>query len=170
MEIIISDTNVLIDLSDVDLLESCKLLDISFQTVDFVINEITDDAQSQAVQQLVNSGFLKINSFSNTDMLDLFKYCSTIGDVSNLSLTDCAVLLFAKSIGGRLLTGDKALKNKAIQEGVDVSGILYLTDMMVDNKVVEKTKMADYLEKLISINGRLPKSLILERIESYRNY
>ena len=97
MEIIISDTNVLIDLSDVDLLESCKLLDISFQTVDFVINEITDDAQSQAVQRLINSGFLKINSFSNTDMLDLFKYFSTIGDVSNLSLTECAVLLFAKN-------------------------------------------------------------------------
>lgn len=169
MEIIISDTNVLIDLSDVELLESCKLLDISFQTVDFVINEITDNTQSQAVQRLVSSGFLKINSFTDTDMLDLFNYFSNIGDFSNLSITDCAVLLFAKAIGGRLLTGDKALKNKAIQEGVDVSGILYLTDMMVDNKVIDKRKMANCLEKLLSINSRLPKSLIIERIESYRN-
>ncbi len=168
MEILISDTNILIDLSDANLLESCKLMDISFQTVDFVINEITNKTQLSSITQLIKTGFLKVNSFSQQEMLKLYNYYTEIVDTSNLSLTDCAVLLCAKTSKNRLLTGDKALRNKAIQEGIDVSGILYLTDMMVSQNIVEKTMMADCLENLLKINRRLPKSLIRERIESYR--
>ncbi len=169
MEILISDTNILIDLSNAGLLDSCKSLNISFQTIDFVINEITDENQYAAVQQLVDSGYLRVNVFSDKEMMVLYDYFSKIDDYTNLSIVDCALLLFAKNGGCRLLTGDKALKNKAIQEGVIVSGLLYLTDLMVVDGVVDKMQMADCLERLLQNNCRLPKSIIRERIDSYRN-
>ena len=87
---------------------------------------------------------------------------------TNLSLTDCAVMLCAKKGNYRLLTGDKNLRIKATNEGVMVSGILYLTDMMVHEGVVASLDMADYLEELLRTNNRLPKESIQTRIDAYR--
>ena len=67
-----------------------------------------------------------------------------------------------------MLTGDKNLRIKATNEGVMVSGILYLTDMMVNEKVVAPLDMADYLEELLRTNNRLPKDSIQTRIDAYR--
>jgi hypothetical protein len=66
------------------------------------------------------------------------------------------------------LTGDKNLRIKAGDEGVVVSGILFLTDLMVNEDVVDGNEMADCLETLLKQNSRLPKELIRERIDLYR--
>ena len=85
-----------------------------------------------------------------------------------MSVTDCSVWYYAKQNSFRLLTGDNKLKNSAIADGVQVSGILYLTDMLVEQKIVNETDMADKLEELLTINSRLPKKIIDERIAKYR--
>ena len=63
MEILISDTNILIDLCGIGLIERCKDLDVDFRTVDFVIHEIKDPNQSSAVQKLIDSGDLTVLKF-----------------------------------------------------------------------------------------------------------
>lgn len=168
MEILISDTNILIDLCGVGLIERCKDLDVDFRTVDFVIHEIKDPNQAEAIQKLINSGDLTVMDFSSEETLELLELYARYEVRTNLSLTDCAVLLCAKKGNYRLLTGDKNLRIKAGDEGVVVSGILYITDLMVDEGVVDKTDMADCLEALLHQNSRLPKDLIYERINAYR--
>ena len=169
MEILISDTNILIDLCAVGLRERCKDLDVDFRTVDFVIHEIKDPNQAEAVQKLIDTGDLTVLEFSPEETMELMELFARYEVRTNLSLTDCAVLLCAKKGNYRLLTGDKNLRIKAGNEGVMVSGILYLTDMMVDNCVVNGKEMADCLEALLRQNSRLPKDLIYERINMYRN-
>jgi len=168
MEILISDTNILIDLCGVGLIERCKDLDVAFRTVDFVIHEIKDPNQTEAIQKLIDSGDLTVMEFSPEETLELLELYARYEVRTNLSLTDCAVLLCAKKGNYRLLTGDKNLRIKAGDEGVVVSGILYITDLMVDEGVVDKTDMADCLETLLQQNSRLPKDLIYERINAYR--
>lgn len=170
MELLISDTNIFIDLYVSGLLDCCRQLDVEFHTVDFVIHEITDNEQKKAVQELVNTGDLLVERFSPDETLELLEWYERFENRSNLSLTDCAVMLCAKKGGYRLLTGDKMLRLKATNEGITVSGILYLTDMMVDNGVVDRVTMASSLEILLAQNNRLPKALFLERIESYREF
>ena len=68
----------------------------------------------------------------------------------------------------RLLTGDKTLREKAVLENVKVSGILYLTDMLMEEAVIGDDEMAIALERLLATNNRLPKKLIKERIEALR--
>ena len=87
---------------------------------------------------------------------------------NNVSVTDCSVWYYAKRNGFRLLTGDGKLKSSAIADGVQVSGVLFLTDMLVEHKIISKKDMAEKLERLLTINSRLPKKIINERISQYR--
>lgn len=43
-----------------------------------------------------------------------------------------------------------------------------MTDLMVNEDVVDGNEMADCLETLLKQNSRLPKELIRERINLYR--
>ena len=73
MELLISDTNIFIDLYVPGLLDCCRQLDVEFHTVDFVIHEITDNEQKKAVQELVNTGDLLVERFSPDETLELLE-------------------------------------------------------------------------------------------------
>ena len=68
----------------------------------------------------------------------------------------------------RLLTGDKKLKDKALLENVEVSGILYLTDMLTQKGVIPEEEMANALKKLLESNSRLPQRLLKDRINALK--
>ena len=74
-------------------------------------------------------------------------------------------MVYAKDNNCRLLTGDKTLRAKAIIENIQVSGVLYLTDILTKAHVLSYTEMASALEHLLSSNSRLPRKLIQERID-----
>lgn len=77
-------------------------------------------------------------------------------------------MVYAIDNNCRLLTGDKKLKDKATLENVKVSGILFLTDMLTKESVIDGGEMITALERLLSSNSRLPKKLIKERIETLK--
>lgn len=78
-------------------------------------------------------------------------------------------MVYAQDNHCRLLTGDKTLREKATLENVTVSGILFLTDMITRDGILEPAEMINALERLLQSNGRLPKRLIQERIEHLRS-
>lgn len=53
MEIVINDTNILIDLYNAGLLQYCKKLNLDFRTLDLVVNEIEDSEQYTAVKSIL---------------------------------------------------------------------------------------------------------------------
>lgn len=77
-------------------------------------------------------------------------------------------MVYAIENNCRLLTGDKKLKEKAILENVNVSGILFLTDMLMTDSSISNAEMITALEKLLSSNNRLPKKFIKERINTLK--
>ena len=78
------------------------------------------------------------------------------------------MLKYAKDCGYRLLTGDKKLRNQAENNGVMVSGILYIVDKFLNEKLITSSEMADRLEMLLSINPRLPRTIFENKIEEIR--
>lgn len=86
----------------------------------------------------------------------------------NLSPEDISVMVYAKENGYRLLTGDKTLRTKAIDDGVSVSGILYLTDRLMEDNLVTNEELIFILQRLMNVNKRLPKKTIEERIEELK--
>lgn len=169
MEIVINDTNILIDLFNAGLLEYCKQLDIEFRTLDMILEEITDEDQKNAINKLIADGTLKVCILTGEQVAIVFEKISFYNGECNLSPEDISVMVYAIDNKCRLLTGDKTLKDKATLENVTVSGILYLTDMLTQNAIVESSNMITALELLLKSNGRLPKKLIRERIDSLRN-
>lgn len=166
MDIVVSDTNIFIDLVSVGLMENSCELPVRIHTVDYVMNEITDDDQKAVIGKLVSEGKIIVKHFNPEEFIHVIEIYYSRSN--NVSVTDCSVWYYAKQNGFRLLTGDGKLKSSAIADGVQVSGILYLTDMLVEQKIVNERDMADKLEELLAINSRLPKRIIDERIAKYR--
>ena len=52
--IVVNDTNIFIDLMSVDLLDDFFRLPIEIHTTDFVLNELTDESQHNAIQKHIS--------------------------------------------------------------------------------------------------------------------
>ena len=170
MEIVVNDTNILIDLFNAGLLPYCKKLNLEFRTLDVIINEIEDAEQYSAVQSIIDEGTLTVYSLSGEQVGTVFQKVAEYQGVCNLSVEDISVMVYAIDNNCRLLTGDKKLKDKATLENVKVSGILFLTDMLTQEAVISNNEMASALKRLLNSNNRLPKKLIKERIDALRRH
>lgn len=166
MDIVVSDTNIFIDLMSVGLFGKALDLPIRVHTVEYVINEIVDEGQKVEIEAAVLSGKLVVKDFDEEEFKDVLEML--LARRNNVSFTDCSVWYYAKKNNYRLLTGDGKLRRSAIADGVQVSGILYVTDMLVDNGLIGQEDMIAILERLKAINSRLPVAEINKRINKYR--
>lgn len=163
-----NDTNILIDLVKADLLRFCPLMSLEFHTLDLIVEEVEDEEQRRAVDALVADGALKVRSLSGRQMMTVMEKVEEYDGKCNLSPEDISVMVYAKENGYRLLTGDKTLRTKAIDDGVSVSGILYLTDRLMEDNLVTNEELIFILQRLMNVNKRLPKKTIEERIEELK--
>ena len=165
MDIVVNDTNIFLDLISVGLLDASFKLPIKFHTVDYVIEEIVNEEQKAKVIALINDAKLYVKEFDENEFREIINLYESRHN--NVSIADCSVRYNAKKNDYRLITGDGKLRSSATADGVIVSGILFLTDLLVDYKIVDKKVMAIKLKELCRINTRLPKKLIEERIDKY---
>lgn len=167
MTVIVDDTNILIDLANTGLITQCQKLDIHFVTTDLAFAELRNARQLEAVQSFIDTGGLEVTDIKNADLMDLLVLYHHYATFTNLSLPDVSVLWLAEHRQCRLLTSDQKLLNQARERGIEASGLLWLTDAMVEQRVVPPSEMIDYLLKLLETNERAPRKLILERIDNY---
>lgn len=166
MDIIVNDTNIFIDLHSVGLLEKACLLPFEIHTIDFVIGEITDHDQQEAINRLIEDKKIIVGSFSDNEVMRIVAEHSLVA--RKLSLTDVAVCHYAACGPFTVITGDKNMRHYAESRQLEVRGVLYLFDQMVDNGIIEPKIGAAKLIELRAINSRLPKSAIEARIEHWR--
>ena len=57
---------------------------------------------------------------------------------TNLSLADCSVWYYAKHNSYTLLTGDRKLRNVSLLDDVEVHGIIYVIDQLVEEGILAK--------------------------------
>lgn len=65
-------------------------------------------------------------------------------------------LLHAARAGTRLLSGDGDLRQAAESEGVDVSGLLWLLDRLVQDTIIPPRRAGRALQSMIDQGARLP--------------
>lgn len=165
MDIIVNDTNIFIDMHSVGLLEEMCRLPFIIHTVDFVVSEITDPGQLQAINKLIEDNRIKVHSFSGDEVAEIVIEHANIS--GNLSIPDVAVCYYARGKSFKLITGDRQLRNYAILNRMEVHGIIFLFDQMVLNRILTPDVGAAKLQELQGINVRLPKSEIESRIERW---
>lgn len=168
MDIIVEDTNILIDLFNTGLIRYCQLMGIEFHTTGYVISEIEDHEQRSFIIGYIYNGLLKVDTFEGDDYVLLVNTKQGFEGVNNLSDADCSVMLLAERLHCRLLTADQKLVRQARERGLEVNGFLWLTDKMVEMDIVEPVMMADYLQRYKDTNPRAKEPETTDRISKYR--
>ncbi len=167
MEIKVNDTNIFNDLHSIGLLRALCKLPCDVRTVDFVINEINDPAQSESMTALTTEGKIKVESFNIEELAEIIEEHSTVP--GNLSIPDCSVCYYARKHSATLLTGDRQLRKYAEVNNVSVRGVLFIFDELVNKGVIAAEIAAQKLRELTNVNVRLPKSEIEKRIKKWSN-
>lgn len=169
MEIIVNDTNIFIDLHSCGLLDSFFKLPCKVHTTDFVISELTNREQREAVMKFCAKEQLTIKSFTSKELAAIWEYYNKSNKVCNVSIEDCSVLIYTKTMASaRLLTGDKTLRTRAEGEGILVSGVLFVFDELVEHGIITQKEAAFHLSKLVEKNVRLPNEEIDKRMAKWK--
>lgn len=168
-KIVVSDTNIFIDLISLDLLNGFFSLPWEIHTTDMVINELVRFEQYDAIELFCKNGSLNIKSFDSEELLQIVKM-KTERQMPNASILDYSVWKLAKDLECVLLTGDNKLRKVVQNDNIEVQGILYLFDKMLEYGIMNNEIAIDKLQSLLCINSRLPKEEIDNRIALCREH
>lgn len=167
-KIVVNDTNVFIDLYEVGLLDEFFSLPWEVHTTDFVMLELLREGQHDTVARYKADKRLIVTVFQSEEMLEIGNLYQQSLNKTNLSLTDCSVWYYAKVNNYILLTGDRKLRTTSAYDGVEVHGVIYVFDRLVEFNVISCQLAVEKLQQLYSINPRLPKEEIEKRISKWK--
>lgn len=166
-ELIISDTNIFIDLFNTNLLKEFFNLPYKIKTSVLVFSELKEDKQLLAIKPFIDSQKLQVDNLSKNS----FNTCYTMKLITpgDLSIADCSVWLMAKTENGKLITNDKNLRKAATKDNVDVRGLFYIFDEMLKNKLITFEKAIEVTDFLIKNNNRFPLKIAETKMEEWNN-
>jgi predicted nucleic acid-binding protein len=159
-KILVSDTNIWIDLHQSGLLETVFQLPHQFVTTEFVWREL----RKPPGQQLTDLG-LGIEIINSTEIPTLFDLKQTL---NNSSLADVSCYFVARERGWALLTNDGALRKSGHNAELEVRGILWILDELAQAQILSPAELADALDLMRSTGSRLPDAECLQRLKKWR--
>ncbi|WP_386077502.1 hypothetical protein ACFIOZ_11165 [Vreelandella sp. F11] len=159
-KILVSDTNIWIDLHRSSLLETVFELPHQFVTTDFVWREL----RQPPGQQLTDLG-LMIEGLSGDEVVSLFDLRQTLG---NSSLADVSCYFLARERRWPLLTGDGALRKSGQQGQLEVRGVLWILDELERHALLSTQQLADALDSMLKGGARLPETECRKRLNRWR--
>jgi len=166
MNILISDTNIIIDLIELEMFDAFLELPLDIKTTDFVVNIELDEYKQLKILENALANKIEILEADSEQLIEILKiYQNTKG----LSLTDCEVYYFSKELEDTvLLSGDKRLRNFAKKNGLDVKGIIWIFDLFEKQSRYNVKYLALKMEELLSKNTRLPTDECKKRINKWK--
>ena len=167
-KIVVNDTNIFIDLYEVGLLEEFFSLPWEVHTTNFVLLELQREGQHDTVAKYKADKRLVVPVLEAKELMEIGQMFQQNMNKSNLSLTDCSVWYYAKVNNYILLTGDRKLRKTSVYDGVEVHGVIYVFDSLVELEIVSRQVAVEKLQLLFSQNPRLPKEEIDKRINKWK--
>ena len=134
-------------------------------TTDLIVAEIQNTRQREKVEELINAGILEVLSLESDEFTEIY----TIREEnSGLTIEDYSVWFAARKYKGTLLTRDVRLRKQASEHGIDVRGILYVFDELVNNGILDKQTARTKLMDLRTMNPRFPEKEINARLRLWK--
>lgn len=163
MKVAVEDANVLIDMAEADLLGLWFALAIPTHTTDLVLSEVERTGQRAAIQPFVVSRALLIHKTAASEMVRTVSLASE----QNVSPEDASALLLAQRLKATLLTGDGRLRKVAADFGVNVRGVLWVFDHLVNGRHLSPKDAARRLRHLMAAGTFLPSADCEARLERW---
>lgn len=165
--IVISDSSVLMDLAIGRLLEATPKLPFRFEIPDVMFTSELLDLGDYTRDQLVEFGF-RIGTLEGDGVIRAFSYFQEYRTL--LSERDCFALVLAEERKAILMSGDRRLREISEVKGVEVHGVLWIADLILEHRVLSASALAKRLEKLSrNPRCRLPKKELMKRITAWRS-
>lgn len=160
LTILVTDTNIWIDLVNGEILEMIFGLPFTFMIPDIAESEFSRQPKWDLLLKLgVVPG--ELNGYQVADLINITQVNQS------LSSNDVAAFILARDLATVLLTGDKHLRKMASDHGVQVHGLLWLMDELVGFGILDKNTAFDSLLRIMSQNSRLPQSECQERLKRW---
>jgi len=159
--VVVQDANVLMDLVNGGILDAWFRLGIETWTTDFVLAEIKDPKQETTVTKAMGKRQLLVAESATESYGQISGFHTTWG----ISIADASVLHTAKAMEVPLMSGDATLRKAASREGVQVIGVLWALDELVDNVKISAGEAAWALVQILEAGSYLPKAECEKRIK-----
>ncbi len=160
MQIVVYDTNIIIDLYDMDLLEVLEHSGWLIHTTSIVMGELHRPQRSEVQVTLPGLCIHEYNSLEQ--YLALQTYMDGLEQKGNLSMADGSVLLLAKEINAMLCSNDGKLRTVARREGLLVKGSIGIVLLLLEQGVIDADKALSCIGKLQIFNSRIAPNLFEE--------
>lgn len=159
MQIVVTDTNVFIDLLEVDALSEFFALPFEICTTDFIMAEILDDEHKDLLEAFKRAKKLTVLESSPEEIIAM----NTMKVIPSLKrIADRSAFWKARELRAMLLTGDRNLRKVAEAEGLEVHGILWVVECLVRETIISNESAINLLRNLLVINPWLPKEEVDE--------
>lgn len=154
--ILVTDTNIWIDLENGGILADVFHLPYQFVIPDFAMTELVRPQwDALAVMGLT------AQELDPTAVSELF----TLRQVHrSLSVTDLSAFLLARMLKATLLTGERQLSELARANSLSVHGVLWLLDEMVRCQAISPKRAANALGRMLDQGARLPANECKKRL------
>ena len=153
--VLVTDTNIWIDLENGGLLVEVFRLPHRFLIPDFAIPELV----SPRWETLAVLG-LEAHELGAEQVIELAQLRHSH---KNLSVVDLAAFLLTKALGATLLTGDRRLVELANSNGFAAHGVLWALDEMLHFQALTSLQAAAALGRMLDLGARLPAEECKER-------
>jgi len=160
MKILINDANILIDLVKVDLFIQFADLPYDLYTTDFILSEVD---QKEELNELIEGG--KLSIIVTVEVEDFRGIYSLLEGSSGLSFEDCSAWYYSKKMNGTLVTGDGKLRKIVQRNMIEVRGIIFILDEILNNGLINFQTAIEKIELLYKLNNRLPRKELKKRID-----
>ncbi len=157
--VLVTDTNIWIDLKNGDILGEVFRLPYQFLISDFAIPELIHPRW-----KTLESLGLKSQEMTPEQVIELVQLRQSY---KNLSLVDLAAILLAKSLEATLLTGDWRLVQLANDYSIPVHGVLWLLDEMLHYQALAPGQASAALRRMLEQGARLPAEECSRRLSSW---
>jgi len=158
----VTDANIFIDLIILELIEHLFGLDIEIHTTREVFDQLSK-RQKEVLIVFYTDGRLTLYDFSWQEMSDIY----TLSFPAGLEPADRTVYYYARQLNCLVISGDNKLRKHCEKGGLEVHGLIWVFDQIVELDLIPKTAAVEKLEKLISYNDRLPTDEILKRLKKW---
>lgn len=157
MLILISDANIIIDMEEGNLIDLFFSLPHSFKVPDILYYDELEEQHSN----LLSKG-LTLGELSSQTLLFASRISET---VTGPSRNDCFALSLAKQDECPLLTGDKALRELAVAEGVEVKGTVWVVEELINHNLINIAEAKNAYDNMRRAGRRLPWDIAFRRLE-----
>lgn len=163
MKLVVTDTNVFIDMMDVGALVALFGLGLEVHTTAFVVDELASDQQTQLLPY-ISTGRLKVAHFDPAEIAVVEALQTTV----TIGFTDRSVVHLATRLRAMVLSGDGKLWKVCKSRRLEVHGSLWVVEQAWVHGLVPPMSCIARLEQLERLNSRLPKDMIAALIERIR--